>query len=670
MKKKLIGGRAKRNAIYIAMTLAMMAVLPTQGWSAVGNPNAKAAPAATAEYKEYVTELNVPIKMRDGVTLYADIYRPKAAGKFPVLVDGTPYEKANAMMLAAGTFVPRATSQGYVLVVYDVRGQNKSEGEIDLHVNLANDGYDVVEWAAAQPWSNGRIGVDGGSYDGQVGLNTVLAHPPHLQTGIVAVTAADLYRQWYYRGGAFEFGFLSGWTGLNFSRRMAPRLIKDPQARQEYLDNLSLYPADMASYVNVLPLVDFEPAKMGAKGDVNYLKEWMEHNVDSEYWWKRNPKSYFKDVAIPVMHLGGWYDVFGAGTVDSWETIQREGATALARDNQTLFMGPWDHAEIPWANKTGIKSVGAVKTGPALENYDHAAMRLAYFDYWLKDAQRPGFDPKARVHTWTYGSNKWSTPSTYPLPETKYTNFYLNAEASGSSKALYDGSLSEKAPAKAVKPVTYKYDPMKPVATRGGNNLFSFAVDPTGTPSAGTGGSMKADDDLIKAVLHGDDRLPTSGSGPEDQIPAEVNTITFTTPVLTKAMEVTGPIKAILYAASDAVDTDWVVRVTDVTPDGKSIIVADGIQRARFRQSGSKPTLIEPGKIYEYEVDLWQNSWEFQPGHRVRVDVTSSNWPRYSRNMNVAEFPEFATTWKVANNSIYMDPAHPSHVILPVIPKK
>ena len=670
MVDKLVKGIAKGKAACIAMTFAVMAGLPAECLSAVGNPKAKPGPHARAIYQKYITELNVPIKMRDGVTLYADIYRPKAPGKFPVLVDGTPYEKANAMMLAAGAFVPRATSQGYALVAYDVRGQNTSEGAIDLHINLRNDGYDVVEWAAAQPWSNGRVGVDGGSYDGQVGLNTVLARPPHLQTGIVAVTAADLYRQWYYRGGALEFGFLSGWTGMNFSRRLAPRLIKDPLARQEYLDDLSRFPADPAAYMNVLPLVDFEPAKMGVKGDINYLKDWMVHNVDSDYWWKRNPKTYFHNVAIPVMHFGGWYDIFGAGTVEAWQTIRKEGATVLARDNQTLFMGPWDHTEIPWGNRKGVGKIGEVNCGAALANYDHAAMRLAYFDYWLKDIQRPGFEPKDRIRIWTFNSNKWRSVNAYPLPETKYTNFYLNAETSGSSKALYDGSLSENAPTKTVKPVTYKYDPMKPVATRGGNNLFAVAVDPTGTPSAGTGGSLKVDSDLIKAVLQADDRLPTSGSGPEDQIPAEVNTITFTTPVLTKAMEVTGPIKAILYAASDAVDTDWVVRVTDVTPDGKSIIVADGIQRARFRQSGSKPTLIEPGKIYEYEVDLWQNSWEFQPGHRVRVDVTSSNWPRYSRNMNVAEFPEFATTWKVANNSIYMDPAHPSHVILPVIPKK
>lgn len=667
MVRGFVKGIVKRKMVGVAMTFVVMMGITADVWCSVGNPKAKPGPEAKAEYSEYITELDVPIKMRDGVIIMADIYRPKAEGKFPVLVDGTPYSKTNAMMLAAGTFVPRATSQGYALVVYDVRGQNKSEGDIDLHINLQNDGYDVVEWVASQPWSNGRIGVDGGSYDGQVGLNTVLAHPPHLQCGIVAVTASDLYRQWYYRGGAFEFGFLSGWTGSNFSRRLAPRLFKDEKARQEYLDNLTLFPADPASYMNVLPLIDFEPAKMG---DANYLKEWIEHNVDGEYWWKRNPKSYYHEVTIPVMHLGGWYDVFNAGTIEAFDLIRREAATALARDNQNLFIGPWDHAEIPWANKMGVKKVGDVNCGDALAKYDHAAMRLAYFDYWLKDIQRPGYDPNERIRIWTFNSNKWRSVPTYPLPETKFTKYYLSPDKSGSSKALYDGSLSDKAPTKAAKPVGYVYDPMKPVATRGGNNLFPVALDPTGTPSAGTGGSLAADADLIKAVLQGDSKLPSTGSGPEDQTPAELNTITFTTPVLNSDVEVTGPIRSVLYAASDCVDTDWVVRLTDVTPEGKSIIVADGIQRARFRESSIHPTLIEPGKIYAYDIDMWNNSWEFKAGHRIRVDITSSNWPRYSRNMNVAQFPELATEWKVANNSIYMDPEHPSHVLLPIIPKK
>jgi putative CocE/NonD family hydrolase len=670
--RELIRGSWKRTLAGLAVTLSVLAVMPSPGWCDVGNPKAKPGPAPTAEYKDYVTELNVPVKMRDGTILMADIYRPKADGKFPVILDGTPYGKTNAMMLAAGTFVPYATSRGYALVVYDVRGQNSSGGEIDLHVNLKNDGYDVVEWVAQQPWSNGRVGVDGGSYDGQVGLNTVLAHPPHLQTGIVTVTASDLYRQWYYRQGAFEFGFLSGWTGLNFSRRLAPRLIQDDKARQEYLDNLTLYPADMAAYVNALPLVDFEPAKMGDKGQFNYLKEWIEHNTDGEYWWKRNPKTYYHEVTVPVMHLGGMYDVFEAGTVEAWTMLQREAATPLARDNQTLFLGPWDHAEMPWAN-SHFDKVGDMKLGEDLAKYDHANMRLAYFDYWLRDIQRPGFDPNERVHMWTFNADKgksWSSKPTYPLPDTVYTKFYLSPEKSGSSKALYDGSLSTKAPTKEVAPVGYVYDPMKPVPTRGGNNLFAFAVDPDGTPSAGSGGHMSADADLIKAVLQRDEKLPTSGSGPEDQLPAELRTTTFSTPALDQDTEVTGNIRATLYAATDAVDTDWVVRVTDVGPDGKSMIVGDGIVRGRFRESGTTPTLLEPNKVYAYDIDLWHNSWIFKAGHRIRVAVTSSNWPRYSRNMNVAEFPEFATEWKVANQKIYMDPEHPSHVILPIIPKK
>ena len=276
--------------------------------------------------------------------------------------------------------------------------------------------------------------------------------PPHLQTGIVTVTASDLYRQWYYRQGAFEFGFLSGWTGLNFSRRLAPRLIPDEKARQEYLDNLTLYPADMAAYVNALPLVDFEPAKMGDKGQFNYLKEWIEHNVDSEYWWKRNPKTYLHEVTIPVMHLGGMYDVFEAGTIEAWTLIQREGATPLARDNQTLFLGPWDHAEMPWAN-SHFDKVGSMSLGEDLSKYDHANMRLAYFDYWLKDLQRPGFDPNERVRTWTFNADKGK-------------ELVVEADISPAGHGLYEALLDARQ--ERQQPGTLRREPERQGADQGG----------------------------------------------------------------------------------------------------------------------------------------------------------------------------------------------------------
>lgn len=646
----MLGDLAKRHIASkltgLALTLTLALAMPSAGWADVGNPNAKPGPASEAQYDEYITEMDVPITMRDGVTLYADVYRPKAEGKFPVLVGGTPYTKINAMLIR-GDYIPYATSRGYAIVVYDVRGQHSSEGEIDLHINLRNDGYDVIEWAAKQPWSNGRLAVDGASYDGQVAIATITAHPPHLETGIVTATSSDLFRQWYYRDGALESGFTTYWSGKYFSSMLANRLFPDEAEREEHLDNIALYPADPAAYLNVLPLADFEPSQMG---DENFLKEWIAHNTDDEYWRVRNPETYFGDITIPVMHLGGWYDIFVAGTIQAFNDIQEVGATELARDNQKLFLGPWAHFQIPWYNQRGIDTVSEVYCGQELADYDHAKTRLDYFDYWLKDIQRPGFDPEERVHVWTFGANEWRSLPEYPLYETNYTNLYLNAAASGSSEALYDGSLSFDPPTESVDPITYEYDPMNPVATRGGNNLFPVNIDPRGTPDPSNPDSL--------------------GIGAEDQLPAELDTITFTTDVLTEATEVTGHIRATIYAATDCVDTDWVVRLSDVTPDGKSIVVADGIQRARYRESDFNPTLVEPGEIYAYDVDLWHNSWIFEPGHRIRVAITSSNWPRYSRNMNVAEQPELATEWKIANNSIYLDPEHASKVVLPIVSAK
>jgi putative CocE/NonD family hydrolase len=244
------------------------------------------------------------------------------------------------------------------------------------------------------------------------------------------------------------------------------------------------------------------------------------------------------------------------------------------------------------------------------------------------------------------GDNKWRSEPQWPLERAQDTKFYLNGGKSGTIASLFDGTLSTKLPAKGEKPLTYQYDPRNATPTRGGSLLWSFQYGPDGMP--GTEGV---------------------GQAQVEQTPVDKRSLTFTSGPLDKALEITGKVRAVLYAASDCVDTDWVVRVCDVSPDGKSLNVVDGIQRARFRTSGINPTLVEPGKIYEYEIDLWSNSYVFQPGHRIRVTVNSSSYPRWSRNMNVADFPEHAREYKIANNTVYLDPEHPSHVILPVVPR-
>ncbi len=620
------------QAVMIALPLAFALSCATpDALAARGNPNAKVGQPSQPVY-DVVVDYDVKIKLRDGTTVVADVHRPKTPGKYPTLMEGTPYGKNGSSEMSKGThayFVPR----GYVVVSWESRGCKGSEGERNLHVQEQNDCYDVVEWIAKQPWSNGKVAPIGVSYMGQVQFNTVIAQPPHLTCALPGLTANDLWREWYFRGGAMEYAFAASWASLTFGGDLAKRNLTKEQA-QAWDETKALVEADKESFFSVIPAADLELAQIGDKH--NLLKEWASHYKDGPYWWLRDPKTYYQEMNVPMMHIGGWYDVFQPGSYHAYNNVRQLAPSSLARDNQSLVIGPWTHLA-PLSTKQG-----EVEYAPGLKKDFYHTARLEFFDYWMKDIQHAGYDAQKPVRIFVMGENKWRSENEWPLARTKYTKYYLNPLKSGTIESLNDGRLVTYAPKKMNKPLTYKYDPMKPTPTRGGATLYSFPYGPDGAP----------------------------GAGPLDQSPIDKTMLTFTTEKLTKATEVTGPVKAVLYASSSAVDTDWVVRVTDVSPDGKSITVVDGIQRARFRTSGTRPSLLEPGKIYEFEVDLWATSYVFKPGHRIRVTVNSSSFPRWSRNMNVAEVAEFAKEHVVADNTIYIDAKHPSHVILPIIPRK
>ncbi len=611
------------------MACALLLSLSQAAWAVRGNPNAKIGEPSKAQY-EITIDYDVEIPLRDGTIVKGDVHRPKADGKFPALMEGTPYGKKQSSEMSKGThefFVPR----GYVVVTWESRGRLNSGGVFNPHAQEQNDCYDVVEWMAKQPWSNGKVATIGVSYMGQVQFNTAISQPPHLTCAVPGLTAADLWREWYYRGGAMEYVFAASWSSLTLGPDLAKRNMS-AEAAQEWTDSMALVKADKETSYSVIPAANFELCQIG---DVNLLKEWAQHPTDGVYWWKISPKSYYKEINVPMMHMGGWYDIFQPGSYTSFNEIQGKGASELARDNQRLMMGPWHHLA-PVSTQQGI-----LDFAPGLSTSDYHTARLEFFDYWMKDIQQKTFSLDDPVKIFVTGDNVWRTEKEWPLARTQYTKFYLGDGKSKTIASLNDGTLSTKAPAKAAEPQSYVYDPMNPTPTRGGNTLYLFPYGPDGSP----------------------------GAAAEDQRPVDLKSLTFTTSPLDKEMEVTGPVKAVIYAASSAVDTDWVVRVSDVAPDGTAINIADGIQRARFRESGVRPTLIEPGKIYAYEVDLWATSHVFKAGHSIRVTVNSSSFPRWSRNMNVAEQPELATEWVKATNTIYLDPEHPSHVTLPVIPR-
>lgn len=611
------------------LTCALVFYLPLVAWAVRGNPNAILGQPSQVQY-DVIIDYNVEIPLRDGVIVKADVHRPNADGKFPALMEGTPYGKKSSSEMGKGThefFVPR----GYVVVTWESRGRYNSEGIFNPHVQEQNDCYDVVEWMAKQPWSNGKVASIGISYMGQVQLNTVISQPPHLTCAVPGLTAADLWREWYYRGGAMEYVFISSWSSLTLGPDLAKRNMS-AEAAQEWMDNMALTKADKEASYSIIPAVDFEPCQIG---DLNLLKGWGAHPADGPYWWKISARSYFKEMNVPMMHMGGWYDIFQPGSYTTFNEVQKQGASEMARDNQRLFMGPWHHLA-PVKTKQGI-----IEFAPGLNVNDYHTARLEFLDYWMKDIQAKTFSLDDPVKIFVTGDNVWRTEKEWPLARTQYTKFYLDDDKSGTIKSLNDGTLSTRAPQTTDAPQSYVYNPMNPTPTRGGSTLYMFPYGPDGA----------------------------AGAAAQDQRPVDKRSLTYTTDPLEKEMEVTGPVKAFINAASSAVDTDWVVRVSDVAPDGTAINIVDGIQRARFRTSGIHPTLIEPGKIYRYEVDLWATSHVFKAGHSIRVTVNSSSFPRWSRNMNVAELPEHASKWVKATNTIYLDSEHPSYVVLPVIPR-
>ncbi|GHU05757.1 putative peptidase [Alphaproteobacteria bacterium] len=614
----------------LAVALALLLSLPmVSAHAVVGNLAARPGAPSEARY-DILVERDVPIPMRDGAIMVADIYRPKAEGRFPVLLENTSYDRRVSTDIRMSThsfFVPR----GYVLVVRSSRGRFGSEGAFDLYKAERNDGYDAVEWAALQPWSNGRVGLVGKSLAGQSLFHAAASRPPHLVCAMAALTGADLWREWYYRGGAMEFAFLAYWTAGILGQDMAERAL-DPEALQSWVDLQALYLADQAEYSSIVPISRFRPARISKS--VNIFADLAAHPTDGPYWRAMSPNSFFGDIAVPVLHIGGWYDIFLNGAFRAFHELRKKGGSALARDNQRLLIGPWHHS-VPSFYRPMI---GVVDFGPNLADPNVNQLRLAFADYWLKDIRHDDFHENEPVRVFTMGANVWRTGEDWPFSDMRSQKYYLRVGPSGSIDSPNDGSLSLQPPDSAEEPQTYLYDPMDPTPTRGGSGLLLFPYGPRGL----------------------------ADYGPHDQTPVERASLTFTSPPLESDLEITGPVTVVLYAASSAVDTDWVARVSDVDFKGTSLNVVEGVQRARYRDSGENPRLATPGEIYRYDVDLWATSHVFKAGHRIRVTINSSSFPRWSRNMNVAEFPEQSTVWTVARNSIYLDAAHPSHVLLPV----
>lgn len=545
---------------------------------------------------------HVAIPMRDGVKLYADVYRPVKEGKYPVLVIRTPYG-----VQREGTHQGciRFAEQGYVVVNNDVRGRYESEGEWDPFRHEAQDGYDVIEWAAKQSWSNGKVATQGGSYLGHVQWAAASQNPPHLVTSVPMVASTSIYKNWAYLGGAFRLSFNYGWGVVRM-----PFRIMYPQAW-----HTDKYIPEEWRYENVLkhvPLMDGD--LQSSNSEVKHYRDWIRHQSYDSYWKQISDEERFSNVKVPVHTTGGWFDIFLQGTINGFTGMRKEGGTDKARRESKMIVGAWGHGP--------SQKFGARDFGPD-GNRDLFERQIRWYDHYLKGVDN-GIDREPPVEIFFMGANKWLQAKDWPLPGTRYTDFYLGAKR----------SLSTQKPASAGSD-QYTYDPNNPVPTLGGNNCC-------GTPTI---------------------------AGPQDQRALElrIDVVSYTSDELKSALAIAGPVKMKLWATTDGKDTDWMVKLVDVQPDGTAFNIAEGILRARFRNGLDRMELLTPGQAYEYEVDLVGTANVFLPGHRVRVDITSSNFPQFDRNPNTGADLGTSAEMRKAQQTIHFSPQRPSHIILPVV---
>jgi hypothetical protein len=597
----------------LLLPLAALTLAPgPSSWSA--DDGRVRFPADVGPRNDIELENRVPIRMRDGVTLYADVYRPVGEGKYPVLLSRTPYstERFPTAYDAAVYFAQR----GYVYVFQDIRGRHESEGRWEPFFDDEKDGVDTIQWAARQPWSTGKVAMQGGSYLGQNQWRAAQAGAPGLVTIFPMVASTSLYHDWITLNGGWRLSFNFGWGPV----RQESRIMQNPGPHT--IAGLRAIHYDEVQWH--LPLNTMQQ-KVGRHA--RFYDDWIAHPDYDAYWKPLNSEELFDKITVPVHTFGGWFDIFSQGTLRGFVGMSHNGASDTARRMSHIVIGPWGHGP--------SEKYGALDFGPEA-NVDPLPLQLRWYDYWLKGIDN-GLAAEPPVKLFVMGRNEWVYEREYPLARTEYKPLYF-ASAGHANGSRGDGRLVWEKPSGASKADEFRYDPDDPVPSLGGNNCC-------GTPTP---------------------------AGPMDQRPIEGrrDVLLYTSDFLTDEVEATGPVKVVLYVASDAVDTDFVAKLVDVYPDGASYNMAEGIVRARYRDSLSKPSLLTPGQVYRMEIDLVGTSVAFRKGHRIRVHVTSSHFPQFDRNPNTGA--PFGTTDKVrvAQQTVYHDAERPSHVLLPVIPPR
>ena len=583
--------------------------------------------------QQIAVDFDVPARMRDGTILRANVYRPVGEGKWPVLLTRLPYGKDFPM--ATSILDPtQVARRGYVVIIQDTRGRMRSGGEWTPFLNEAQDGVDTIEWASRLHYSNGNIGVYGASYFGFTQWSAAVHQPAALKAMVPLVTWNDPLNGVMLRGGAIELGSMASWNLMMGLDVLMRRHRGDPQALGRSISMLAQEMDSLAqSGYSSLPLSEFAPFK---RHDVaHYYFENLVWQIDRENNQVKSMTILGKheNVTAPSFNIGGWYDIFLKDTLDNFKIMREQGSTPEARQSK-LLIGPWTHSG--YSNPIGELNFGYASSAAFIDlQIDLTSLQVRWFDHWLKGIDT-GMLREAPIKLFVMGANVWRDEQEWPLARAVDTRYYLHS--GGQANSLRgNGLLSTESPG-SESPDQYDYDPAHPVITRGGALLMT----------------------------------PEFRPGPFDQRETESreDVLVYTTPVLEQDVEVTGPIAVHLWASSSAPDTDFVARLVDVYPNGYAQNLNDGIIRARYRNfsKGEQPTLIEPGKAYEYEIDLWATSNVFKAGHAIRLDITSSNFPRWDRNPNTGHDIGADDELAVAHQTILHDSEHPSYIVLPVVP--
>ena len=561
---------------------------------------------------------NVAMTMRDGVELMADIYRPKKDEPSPVLLMRSPYDKSTseAFCLMLPEWYAR---QGYIVVSQDTRGRFESGGDFRPYRDETADGVDTIAHCTRLAGTSGKVGMYGFSYPGMTQFLPATENPDGLVAIAPTMTGDGLYEDWTYQNGALRLAFIQSWV----SELQLPEVFRKGT-------DADIRPAlkqfnHIACDYDHLPLTDHPLLPRAFAG---FYYEWLDHPTFDDYWKAWHLTDRYKDIAVPALHMGGWYDLFAEGTIRNFQGLREDAATERAREGQKLVMGPWYHQ--PWGPAMGALDFG----DQAASSIDELTIR--WYDHWLKGIET-GIMEEPAVSIFVMGANRWRHGRTFPLPETRPTTFHLHSDGRANSVGG-NGRLSNEPPSDEPCDI-YAYDPFAPISSLGGRSCCP------------------------------PDRAPM---GPLDQRPIENDpgVLVYTGPLLEKDLEICGAVDTVIFAASSGSDTDFTVKLVDVHPDGAAINLVDGIIRASFRDGNERPAPIEPGRVYRYAFRVGHIANRFLAGHRIRVEVSSSNFPQYERSLNCFHPAKDATYSNAvaAIQKIFHDGAYPSHVILPVVP--